>query len=249
MNAEWYYVESEITIGPTTLVDVAQRVRGAEGEPCLVWTEGMSTWADAKTVPAISKLLQSMSTRRFSVPEATRVDTAMPQKATLAQRARHELVEYLAISVYLFICFGSLLFYKSAILRNDGIEFTAFSLALVKALILGKFILVLHAVRIGESGDESGVLLVEILKSSFLFLIFLVALNAIEEVIMGLFHGHAAREVLGEMAGGTLPEAVAVCVLLLLVLIPYFSLRALASRLGDGVLWKHFTERSRGQTW
>jgi len=248
MNAEWYYVENDITIGPTTLADVAQRFRRAEGEPCLVWTEGMSDWVDATTVPAISKFLQSTPVRRLSPREATRADTAMPQKATLAQRARHELVEYLAISAYLFVCFGSLLFYKSAILRNDGIEFAAFSLALVKALILGKFILVLHAVRIGESGDKSGILLVNILKSSFLFLIFLVLLNAIEEVVMGLFHGHAAREVLGEMAGGTLPEAVAVCVLLLLVLMPYFSFRALASRLGDDVLWKHLTERSYGQT-
>jgi GYF domain 2 len=248
MSTEWYYVENDLTIGPTTLADLAERFKRAEGEPCLVWTEGMSDWADAATVPAISKLLQSMSTHRLSVREATRSDTAKPQKATLAQRARHELVEYLAISAYLFVCFGSLLFYKSAILRNDGIEFTAFSLALVKALILGKFILVLHAVKIGESGDKSGILLVYILKSSFLFLIFLVALNAIEEVVMGLFHGHAARDVLGEMAGGTLPEAVAVCVLLWLVLIPYFSFRALASRLGDGVLWKHFTERRRGQS-
>jgi hypothetical protein len=140
MNSEWYYVENDITIGPITLADVAQRFRRAEGEPCLVWTEGMSDWADAKTVPAISKMLQSMSVRRLSARDATRADTTIPQKATLAQRARHELVEYLAISAYLFVCFGSLLFYKSAILRNDGIEFTAFSLALVKALILGKFI-------------------------------------------------------------------------------------------------------------
>src|SRR5271170_2392884 len=167
MNSEWYYVENDITIGPTTLADVAQRFRRAEGEPCLVWTEGMSDWVDATTVPAISKFLQSTPVRRLSPREATRADTAMPQKATLAQRARHELVEYLAISAYLFVCFGSLLFYKSAILRNDGIEFAAFSLALVKALILGKFILVLHAVRIGESGDKSGILLVNILKSSF----------------------------------------------------------------------------------
>jgi GYF domain 2 len=140
MNAEWYYVENDITIGPTILADVSQRFSRAEGEPCLVWTEGMSDWADATTVPAISKLLQSMSLRRLPAREATRADTAMPQKATLAQRARHEVAEYLAISAYLFVCFGSLLFYKSAILRNDGIEFTAFSLALVKALILGKFI-------------------------------------------------------------------------------------------------------------
>jgi hypothetical protein len=181
-----------------------------------------------------------------SVHRATRSDTAMPQKATLAQRARHELVEYIAISAYLFVCFGSLLFYKSAILRNEGIESTAFGLALVKALILGKFILVLQAVKVGERGDKPGILLLDVLKTSFLFLISLVTLNAIEEVALGLFHGRAAREVLGEMAGGTLSEAVAVCVLLLLVLIPYFSFRGLAFRLGDGVLWKHFTKRGKG---
>jgi GYF domain 2 len=247
MNAEWYYVENDITIGPTTLADVAERFRRAEGEPCFVWTEGMSDWADATTVPAISKLFQSMSTRPLSVRQATHSETAITQKATLAQRVRHELVEYLVISAYLFVCFGSLLFYKSAILRSEGIEFAAFSLALVKALILGKFILVLQAVKVGERDDRPGILLVDILKTSFLFLIFLVALNAIEEIALGLFHGRAAREVLGEMAGGTLPEAIAVCVLLLLVLIPYFSFRGLASRLGEGVLWKHFTERGYAQ--
>jgi GYF domain 2 len=248
MNAEWYYVENDITIGPTTLADLAESFRRAKYEPCLVWTEGMSDWADAATVPAISKLLQSLSALPLSLPRATRSETAMPRKATLIQRARNELVEYLAISAYLFVCFGSLLFYKSAILRNEGIEFTAFGLALVKALILGKFILILQAVRVGERGDRPGILLVDILKTSFLFLILLVTLNAIEEVALGLFHGRATREVLGEMAGGTLPEAIAVCVLLLLVLIPYFSFRSLAARLGHGVLWKHFTERGYAQT-
>jgi hypothetical protein len=238
MNSEWYYVENDTTIGPTTLADVAERVRRARGEPCLVWTEGMPDWVDATRVPAISKLLPSSV-----VSEATHSDAAIPQYTTLAQRARHELVEYLAISTYLFVCFSSLLFYKLAILRSEGIEFTAFGLALAKALILGKFILVLQAIKIDERGDKRGILLIEILKTSILFLIFLVALNAMEEIALGVFHGRAVHEVLGEMAAGSLPEAIAVCVLLLLVLIPYFSFRSLASRLGDGVLWKYFTDR------
>jgi GYF domain 2 len=133
MSAEWYYVENDMPIGPATLADLAERFRRAEGEPCFVWTEGMSNWADATTVPEISKLLQSMSARPLSVIQATRQKTAAAQKATLTQRARHELVEYLAISAYLFVCFGSLLFYKSAILRSEGIEFTVFGLALAKA--------------------------------------------------------------------------------------------------------------------
>jgi hypothetical protein len=225
MDTEWYYVENGTTIGPTTLAGVVEKCRRTDGE-YLVWTEGMSDWADATTVPPISKLLR---------------------QATLAQHVRRELVEYLAISAYLFVCFGALLFYKSAILRTEGIEFTAFGLALVKALILGKFILVLQAIKVGEPSDKTGILIVDIIKTSFLFLIFLVALNAVEEIVLGLFHGRAARDVLGEMADGTLPEAIAVCVLLLLVLIPYFSFRGLASRLGEGVLWKHFTERGYAQ--
>jgi hypothetical protein len=248
MSAEWYYVENNMTVGPITLADLAEKVRRTKSEPCLVWTEGMSDWADATAVPAILMLLQSVPNRSLTRPRTKRSETTVTQKATLIQRARHELAEYLAIAAYLFVCFGSLLFYKSAILRNDGIEFAAFGLALVKALILGKFILVLQAVGVGERGDNNGILLVRILKTSLLFLILLVTLNAIEEVTLGFFHGRATREVLGEMAGGTLPEAIAVCLLLLLVLIPYFSFRSLADRLGHGVLWRHFTERGYAKT-
>jgi GYF domain 2 len=246
MNAEWYFVENDIPVGPTTLADLAERFRRAENEPYFVWTEGMSDWADATAVPEISKLLQSVPNRRSARPGTAprSSETAPPRKTNLVQRARHELVEYLAISAYLFICFGALLFYKSAILRNDGIEFATLSLALVKALILSKFILVLQAAGIAERGYKSGILLVDVLKTSFLFLILLVALNAIEEVTLGFFHGRDIREVFGEMAGGTLREAIAVCILLLLVLIPYFSFRSLAARFGDGVLWKQFTERA-----
>src|ERR1700730_2509774 len=154
MDSRWYYVENDMTIGPTTLEDVADRFRRARGEPCLVWTEGMSDWADAATVPAISKLLQSKQGLPPSVSEATHSDTPITQYATLAQRARRELVEYLSVSAYLFVCFSALLFYKSAILRSEGIEFTVFGLALVKALILGKFILVLQAIKMDERGDK-----------------------------------------------------------------------------------------------
>ncbi len=43
------------------------------------------------------------------------------------------------------------------------------------------------------------------------------------------------------MAGGTLPQAFAVSILMLLILIPYFTFRGVADRLGGGVLWKLLT--------
>jgi hypothetical protein len=62
-------------------------------------------------------------------------------------------------------------------------------------------------------------------------------------MIVGYFHGRTSQEVLNEMAGGTLPQAFAVSILMLLILIPYFTFRGVADRLGEGVLWKLLTVR------
>jgi hypothetical protein len=232
MKAAWYHVDNDETVGPNTLEDISEQIRLAGGRSRLVWTKGMSDWADASAVPAFSQLFQSSNN-----PSAA---------LTLSQRLRHELTEYLVISAYLYVCFGSVIFYKAAILRGHGIEFTSlFGLALVKALVLGKFILILQALRIGESRNRADALLAGILKTSFLFVVFLIALSVIEEMIVGYFHGKAGREVLGEMAGGTLTEAFAVAILMLLILIPYFAFRGVAFRLGDGALWKLLTDRDR----
>jgi len=156
---------------------------------------------------------------------------------------KHELTEYLVISVYLYICFGALLFYKAAIRHSDGIEFAPFGIALVKALVIGKFILLLHALGIGEQKGGPGVLLTDIAKKSVLFLLFLGLLTVVEEIIVGYFHGRTIVEAVVEIGGGTLQQAAATSILMLLILIPYFAFRAISVRLGEGVLWKLITER------
>jgi hypothetical protein len=245
MNAEWYHVEDDETVGPTNLEDIARRIKHA-GHSRLVWKEGMAEWTDARAVPELSQLFRlarpqpSAATSEPAYP----AEASAPKKATLSRRLQHELTEYLTISVYLYVCFGSLIFYKATILHSDGIEFAAFGIAIVKALVSGKFILLLHALRVGERIGGVGVLIVDILKNSVLFVIFLIALTVIEEMIVGYFHGRTSAEVLSEMAGGTLPQAFAVSMLMLLTLIPYFAFRGVADHLGEGVLWKLLTERS-----
>ena len=86
-------------------------------------------------------------------------------------------------------------------------------------------------------------MLADILKKSVLFVVVLIALTVVEEIIVGYFHGRTSQEVLGEMAGGTLPQAFAVSILMLLILIPYFTFRGVADQLGEGALWKLLTER------
>jgi hypothetical protein len=57
-------------------------------------------------------------------------------------RALSELREYLALSVYLWICFGALLILKSAILEARGVTYLPYGLAAIKALVSAKFLMV-----------------------------------------------------------------------------------------------------------
>ena len=111
------------------------------------------------------------------------------------------------------------------------------------AELLGKFVLLLHALKIGERKGGAGVLFVDILKKSVLFLVVLIALTVVEEIIAGYFHGRTIQVVLGEFGGGTLQQAFALSLLMLIILIPYFTFRVIAVRLGEGVLWRLLTER------
>ncbi len=154
-------------------------------------------------------------------------------------------IEYLVVSSYLFVCFGALIFYKASILHGEGIEFTVFGLAIVKALILGKFLLLLEALKIGEDKKHARSALANILTKSLLFSLLLFAMTVVEELIVGHFHGRASREILREIAGGTWQQAVAVAILLFLILIPFFGYQEIAARLGKGKLSKLLTERPR----
>ncbi len=247
MEANWYYSENGKALGPMSAKEIAGRIRQAKSEPHFVWIEGMSEWADASTAPEFSAALQAAGMALASDAEAgagTKGASAAKQ-ATLAQRARRELYEFLVVSAYLYVCFAALIFYKASILHSEGIEFTAFGLAIVKALILGKFLLLLEALKIGEDKKHARSALANILTKSALFSLLLFAMTVVEELIVGHFHGKASREVLREIAGGTWQQAVAVAILLFLILIPFFAYQEIAARLGKGKLSKLLTERPR----
>ena len=96
--------------------------------------------------PRLTWVANAPDNGRRSAPSADAETNAALEldRPTLARRARNELIEYLAIAAYLAVCFGALLFYKATILESEGIGFAHLSLAIVKALILGKFVLILE---------------------------------------------------------------------------------------------------------
>ena len=160
-------------------------------------------------------------------------------KATLRQRAMHELKELAILTVYLYITLGAVILMKTAVLHTEGIDFAPWGIAIVKAVVLAKFMLVGDAMKIGERNTTSP-LIWPTLHRAFAFLVLLIILTIIEEAVVGLFHHRSIAASLGELVGARLEETLAGYLIMLLVLIPYFAFRVLGEALGEGRLARMF---------
>jgi hypothetical protein len=179
----------------------------------------------------------------ITTSRGTRQEAMMPTeihaKATLPQRAVHEFREFAILTLYLYITLGAVIVMKTAVLHTVGIEFAPWGVAIVKALLLAKFMLVGRALKIGERNTTSP-LIWPTLHKSFAFLVLLVILTIIEEAVVGLFHGQSITASLRDLVGRRLEETLAGYLIMLLVLMPYFAFRVLGEALGEGRLTRMF---------
>ena len=99
--------------------------------------------------------------------------TETSAKAPLHQRAMHELKELVFISLYLYITLGAVILMKTAALHTQGIEFTPWGIAIVNAVVLGKFMLLGEAMKIGGR-TTTGPLIWPTLKKALGLLVLLI---------------------------------------------------------------------------
>ncbi len=167
-------------------------------------------------------------------------------KAPLHQRAMHELKELVFISLYLYITLGAVILMKSAVLHTQGIEFTPWGVAIVKAVVLAKFMLLGEAVKIGGRAT-TGPLIWPTLRKAFGLLVLLIIMTIIEEAVVGLFQHRPIAASLGELFGPRLEETLAGYLIMLVVLLPYCAFRVLGEALGEGRLeGMFFLKRANG---
>ncbi len=162
----------------------------------------------------------------------------------IGKRAVHELREFLIVAAYFYVCFTALAYLKAAILQAHGIAFAPFGFAAVKALICAKFMSIGHAFHLGERYKKQA-LIWPILHRSYAFLALLIVLNALEELIAGYLHDRTLADSIADIGGGTLHQAIATSIVLLLILIPFFAFRSLAEVVGERVLFRLFFEPRR----
>lgn len=152
------------------------------------------------------------------------------KKPSAADRLQEELAKYAAVSAYLFISFSLLLLYEATIVGGEH-KALPFGMALVKALVLGKFLLIGEALKAGSQANARP-LLHRTAWKSLSFLVVLLVFTAIEELIMGWFHNKPVAQVVGEFMERSWLENLAPALVMLLILIPLVSLWETYRQLG-----------------
>jgi hypothetical protein len=163
-------------------------------------------------------------------------------KATLQQRAMHELKEFAILFVYLYITLGAVVLLKTAVLHTQGIDAVVWGVTVVKAAVLAKFMMLGYVMKIGEH-NTTRPLIWPTLHRAFGFLVLLIVMTVIEEIVVGLFHRQSMASSLAALAGPRLEETLAGYLVMLLVLVPFFAFRVLGDALGEGRLMRMFFVR------
>lgn len=143
------------------------------------------------------------------------------------------------LTVYLYIALGALIIMKTAVLHDQGIDFVPWGVAIVKAAVLAKFMLIGDAMHIGNRYSDRPLIWPTLYKA-FAFLVLLVVLTIIEQVVIGYFHHQSAVASIAELAGPRLNELLASVVIMWVVLLPYCAFRVLSEAVGEGRLERLF---------
>ena len=166
------------------------------------------------------------------------------KKPSARERLKEEIQKYLIISLYLAVCFCVLILYRSSIVGAGGSEYLNFSMAVVKALVLGKFILIGEALKTGQR-VTGPTLTHRIFIKSIAFLVLLIIFTMLEEVVIGLFHDQTVIHSVTEYWNRPWLEKLAPDLVMLLVLIPMVAATELYKALGAEHMKRIFLGREK----
>jgi len=149
-----------------------------------------------------------------------------------------ELKQFLLVALYMYVCFIALLLYAASV-AGAHVGITHVGTALVKSLLLAKFVLLGHWLHLGDRSRRwRGIY--SVLYQSLAMWLFMLLLTVIERVIETLVHGETIVSALAAFHGQTLVAALAHGMVLFLVLLPYIAFRQVGAVLGPGELNRIF---------
>jgi hypothetical protein len=157
---------------------------------------------------------------------------------------RRELREYGVVSLYLYLYFFALLMYKDSVLREHGMGYAPYGLAIIKALVIGKFVLIGQAMHVGHRSHGMA-LIWHLLHKVVAFVALLYALTTVEDVTLSLLHHHSLHEALAAITAQPWQQVAASSLLGCLALAPFFGFQEIVDAMGsENFRRMMFTRRS-----
>jgi hypothetical protein len=152
-----------------------------------------------------------------------------PEKATLKQKATHELREFAVISLYLAFFFCAVATYSLLLLNQFHISYFVYGTSLINALVIAKVILIGEYAHLGKK-HESRPLFQFALYKAFLFSFLVLAFHIVEEAIKRRWHGENFATA---SHGIRINELLARSVVIFCAFLPLFAFRELRRVLGE----------------
>ncbi len=148
------------------------------------------------------------------------------------QKAFEEAKKAFALTLYFGVWFCALAFLGAAALDERPIPIGIFGIAIIKAGISAKFLLIAQAIFPIKVNSNNGVIRSMILES-FVYLIIVLALNYLEAGVEGLFHGKEFLDSMLSFGQRNPLHVLAISIVYWLIVWPYLVLLGMRLQLGS----------------
>jgi hypothetical protein len=160
----------------------------------------------------------------------------------LKQKLIHEGWRLLMIFLYLATFFLVFRTYTRLVMSQYKIDYFEDGLTILKALVLAKVILTAEALRFGERFRELP-LIIPTLYATVVFCVFALVFELLQHLIVGMFHGKSASEVISEVLDKGWPHLAGMILVVFVAFLPFFAFREAERALGHGRLKELFIKR------
>lgn len=142
------------------------------------------------------------------------------------------MIKTFILTVYLASWFCALVFLSNSILEIDGVPYIGFGMAIIKAAVVAKF-MVMGLEMFPLPLEKSSSLIFGILRRSIVYVIVVIALSYLFAGIEGYFHHKEFLESLYSFAGGSLRKLSALAIMYWLIVLPYLAFKGFEEVIGE----------------
>jgi magnesium-transporting ATPase (P-type) len=150
-------------------------------------------------------------------------------KKSLKARAAYEVRELIIVVLYLTFFFCTLATYSMVLQKTYDSAMANYGEALIKALVIGKIILIGEALKVGKKFESQPLLPFSAAKA-FVYTLIVFAFHIVELLVVSLFRGKSLDSAFHSLRFGDL---LARSFVVFSTFIPFFAFRELGRRLGE----------------